>query len=141
MAKLNAHGKEIGRVVYTTYTIAYFEDGKVLKNHGDGWKLAGKLKVGLTPDQAYQDAVIRLKDWERSHPAGYAYKKALHELAAQSKRFHLHVSIQMMPDDPDGVWSHSCDGYGDHVDASVDEIVELCRLYKDAVNESKSITA
>ena len=47
----------------------------------------------------------------------------------------------MMPDDPDGVWSHSCAGYGDNVDASVDEIVELCRLYKHAVQESKSVTA
>ena len=80
MAKLNAHGKEIGRVVYTTYTKAYFEDGKVLKNHGDGWKIAGKLKTGLTPERAYDNAVSRLEDWTRSHPAGYAYKKALHEI-------------------------------------------------------------
>ena len=137
MAKLSAHGREVGRIVYTSYTKAYFQDGKVLKNYGDGWKLAGKLKSGLSPEQAYEDAKRRLSEWVRDNPCGNTFKRALHDIAPQSKRWKLYTAIQMMPDDCDGVWASACDGYGDNVDASVDEIAELCRLYLSAVAEAK----
>ena len=37
MAKLSAHGAEVGRVEYIGKVKAYFADGKVLVNHGQGW--------------------------------------------------------------------------------------------------------
>ena len=57
MAKLSAHGQEIGRIFYTTYAKAYMADRKILKNTGSGWKIGGTLKDGLTPEGAYQNAV------------------------------------------------------------------------------------
>ena len=47
----------------------------------------------------------------------------------------LHAAIELMPDDPDGVWSEACDSYGDNCHASIDEIVHLCMLYRNAVAE------
>jgi hypothetical protein len=57
MAKLSAHGKEIGRINYTTYSKAYMQDGTILKNSGFGWKVfgevqnqpAGGLREGIDP--------------------------------------------------------------------------------------------
>ena len=141
MAKLSAHGAEIGRAVYLTSTKAYMSDGAVLKNYGDGWKLSGKLKPGVTPEHAVARAVAGIAEWEQARPAGRAYKKALHAIAGQSKRYRLHLAISLMPDDCDGVWSECCDGYCDNVHASVDEIAELCALYRAAQTEGKNIAA
>jgi hypothetical protein len=46
-----------------------------------------------------------------------------------------------MPDDCDGVWSEACDGYGDNVSADVDEVAQLCALYKLALSESDAVKA
>jgi hypothetical protein len=138
MAKLSAHGDEIGRIVYTTCTKAYMSDGKVLKNYGDGWKLYSTIKTDFTPASAYASSRAALAKWEAAYPAGLAYKKALHELAGQGKRLKLHTAVQLMPDDADGVWSEACDGYGDNISADVDEVSALCELYLRACEESKS---
>jgi hypothetical protein len=140
MAKLSAHGIEVGRVSYTTYTKAYTSDKTVLKNHGDGWKLAGKVKPEFSVEYAFNQATERLKKWEREHPFGLAYKKELHNLASQSKRLRLHTVIQLMYDDCDGVWSECCDGY-DSIHADLDEINELCKLYALALSENRPLVA
>ena len=137
MAKLSAHGKEIGRVFFTTSAKAYFEDGKILKNHGFGWKLAGSIKTGLTPQSAYDSQVATQRQWIIDNPEAYAYRKALHNVAGMCNRWKLHAAIQMMPEDCDGVWSECCDGYGDNVSADVDEVAELCRLYLIALDAQK----
>ena len=54
MAKLSAHGREIGRIQYTTQMRAYMSDSAVLVNSGSGWKLKGKLRAGLTPESAFK---------------------------------------------------------------------------------------
>lgn len=51
----------------------------------------------------------------------------------------MHAAVQMMPGDPDGVWSEACDGYGDNVSADVDDVVALCRAYKVAMMEQDDI--
>jgi hypothetical protein len=55
MAKLSAHGKEIGRINYTTYSKAYMQDGTILKNSGFGWKVFGKCKIN--PQEVYEKAL------------------------------------------------------------------------------------
>lgn len=45
---------------------------------------------------------------------------------------YIALAIMAMPNDPDGVWSKEFDGYGDNVSADLDEIVELCLLYREA---------
>jgi hypothetical protein len=138
MAKLSAHGIEVGRVVYTTSTKAYMSDGKVLKNWGDGWKRFSTVKAGFTPESALASAREALARWEAANPAGLAYKRELHALAPQGKRLKLHTAVQLMPEDADGVWSEACDGYGNNISADVDEVSALCRLYLAACDETKA---
>jgi len=135
MAKLSAHGAEIGRIYFTTYAKAYMADGKILKNHGFGWKLHGKLKAGIAPADAYKRALEHHEQFMRERPALAAYRKALHAIAGLSKRWKIATAVEMMPDDPDGVWSEACDSYGDNVSADLDEVVELCTLYRAAIAE------
>ena len=141
MAKLSAHGSVIGTIEFTSTAKRYMADGVVLKNHGMGWKLAGKVKAGITPDQAYKNAAIHQSEYMATRPAFAAYRRELHAMAGLCKRWKLHTAIQLMPDDCDGVWSEACDGYGDNVSVSVDEVAALCRLYIAACDEQKAIKA
>jgi len=130
MAKVCAHGAIIGTVEYLTHAKRYMSDGVILKNVGFGWKLAGKVKPGIDPAAAYAAAAARLADKLIELPAAAAYLRALHSLAGVGKRWKLHAAVSLMPDDPDGVWSEACDGYGDNVHADLDDLVELCALYR-----------
>jgi len=129
MAKLSAHGTEIGRLVFTAYSKAYMSDGKILKNYGDGWKLSAKLKPGVNPEDYFKKCQVKLIEWAIANPEAAAYKKALHNLTSQSNRSKLAISVQLMPDDADGIWSDCCDGWSGNIHADLDEIAELCQLY------------
>jgi hypothetical protein len=136
MAKVSAHGAIIGTVYFNTSAKRYMSDGVVLRNAGHGWKLHARLKTGATPAEAYARQLAKLDDALTSHPHNAAYRKALHDAAGLSVRWKLHAAIAMMPDDPDGVWSEACDGYGDNASADIDEVVKLCQLYKLAAAEA-----
>lgn len=138
MASLSKHGGEVGRIYFTTTTKAYMADGTILKLRAGAWKLAGKLKAGLTPQHAYEKQLRIQQDYESARPALARYRKRLREVAGMGKAWKLHLAISMMPDDCDGVWSECCDGYSDNVHADIDEIADLCRDYGAAVLESKS---
>jgi hypothetical protein len=130
MAKVSAHGTILATVEYMTYAKRYMSDGVILKNQGFGWKLHGKVKPGVPPQDVANRAVEHLAQQKRDKPAVAAYSKALHNLAGLNKRWKLHAAVQLMPDDCDGVWSECCDGYGDNVHADIDDVAELCRLYQ-----------
>jgi len=136
MAKLSAHGTEIGRLNFTTYSKAYMSDGKILKNHGQGWKLYGKAKG--TPEEAWKAACATREEFARTHPAMMAYRKELHSMAGMGKAWKLHAAVELLGDDVDGIWSEACDGYGDNVHADVDEVAALVRLYRYACEESRA---
>lgn len=129
MAKVSAHGAIVGTVEYLTKAKRFMADGVVLKDDGFGWKLAGKLKPGVAPSDAFAAAHARLEERLADRPAAREYRRLLHEMAGRSKRWKLHAAVRLLPDDSDGVWSEVCDGYGDNVSASVDEVSELCRAY------------
>ena len=139
MAKLSAHGVEIGRIEFTTSVKAYMEDGKILKNGGFGWKLSAKCKDGVSPEQAFRNAQAKQIEFLSVRPCLKAYREALADLAGLSKRWKLHSAIQLLGDDYDGVWSEACDGYGDNVSASCDEVAHVCRLYAAAMLEQASL--
>jgi hypothetical protein len=136
MAKVSAHGQIIGTIEFTTTAKRYMSDGVVLKNFGTGWKIHGKVKDGFTPQEAYEKAINRQNEARKTHPANFAYRKELHDLAPITKRWKLHTAVEMMPDDPDGVWSECCDGYCDNVSADIEDVVKLCMLYRNAVKEN-----
>ncbi len=137
MSKLSAHGQEIGRINFTTYSKAYFQDGTILRNSGFGWKIFGKCKAD--PQEVYQNALAQHKDFISKRPGLAKYHKALHSLAGMGKAWKLHTAIQMLGDDVDGIWSEACDGYGDNVHASVEEVQHLVNLYAAAVRESERL--
>lgn len=139
MAKLSAHGQEVGTIYGLTGAKRYMSDGKILKNSGFGWKLWRKCKPEVSPAEAYQRATERQESFFRERPHYAAYRKALHDLAGLCKRWKLHSAIQMMPDDCDGVWSEACDGYGDNIHADLNEIAELCQLYRIAEKEAAEL--
>ena len=138
MATLSKHGREIGRINYLTTVRAYMEDGAVLKHDGTGWKQLGKVKPGVSPETAYANAKTKQENGLAEKPCYAAYRKELHSLAPQSKRWRLHTAVTMMPDDPDGVWSSVVDDYGtrNSIEADLDEICALCDLYTAAVREA-----
>ena len=141
MARISAHGSIVGTIDYLTKSKRYMSDGVILKNAGFGWKLAGKVKPEYTPAQAYEISSANLAKRMEANPAAARYRRELHEMAGLSKRWKLHAAVSMMPDDPDGVWSEVCDGYGDNVHADIDEVVELCRWYKLAHGARDTVAA
>jgi hypothetical protein len=141
MAKVSAHGSIVGTVEYITKAKRYMSDGAILKNIGFGWKIAGKVKPGYTPQTAYEHAARRLAEHLATAPSLAAYMRALHSMAGLCKRWKLHSAVSLMPNDCDGVWSEVCDGYGDNVHADVDEVAELCLLYRVAMAEKADTVA
>lgn len=139
MAKVSAHGQEIGTLYGLTNAKRYMTDGHVLKNIGFGWKLGAKVKPDVSPQTAFENARARLETRLSEKPALAAYRKELHSMACLSKRWKLHSAVSIMPDDCDGVWSEACDGYRDNISADVDEVGNLCRLYKAALSESSDM--
>jgi hypothetical protein len=140
MAKLSVHGEEIGRLHYSTFSEAYFIDGKVLRNDGSGWKLRGKMKEGFDIREHFAKNQKKQNDFLAKFPATAKYRKMLRDLGG-SKRWKLHTAIEIMPDDPDGVWSETCDGYGDNCSASIEEVCKLCELYQLAISERQEAKA
>lgn len=141
MARVSAHGTEIGTVHFLYTAKRYMSDRTVLKNVAGDWKISGKIKPHLTPQEAYEKAYDRVEQLARELPSAGAYRRELHALAGLSggKRARLHMTVELMPDDPDGVWSECCDGYGDNVHADLDDVVSLCRAYKGMLLEQKII--
>jgi hypothetical protein len=105
-------------------------DRVILVNYGQGWKLGPKLKAEFTPQEAFANQMKKQVEYLAANPEIAAYRKALHDIAGMSLRWKLDMSISMMPDDSDGVWSECCDGYGDNVHADHDEIECLCLLHR-----------
>jgi hypothetical protein len=139
MATLKSKGKiEIGRIEYTAKTLAFFDNGDILVNYGFGWKKYATVKPGINPNQAYMLRKNFQIETLETHPALKAYRARLIDIGGL-RRSKLHTAIQFMPDDPDGVWSETCDSYGDNFSASLDEVVNLCRLYKNCAAEAEMI--
>lgn len=138
MAKLKAHGAEIGTFDYATHRVRYMSDGHVLRNFGDGWKLFTKVKQGLNVRDVYESKRIAREEKLHRMPALRNYLNELFNATPLSLRNRLHTIISLMPDDCDGVWSECCDGYGNNVDATLDTITELCALYRAATAECKA---
>jgi hypothetical protein len=134
MARLSKHGEEIGRVYFTTSVRAYMSDGTILQNDGTGWKVRGKSS---DIRKAYADQVEKQNAVLSQRPCFNAYRKELRNLTGIGKAWKLHSAIQVLGDDVDGIWSECCDGYGDNVHASVDEVARLVRLYNNAVAEKR----
>ncbi len=132
MAKLSAHGVELWREERLTSRKAYMADGKILINSGSGWKLHGNWKKGVN----VADAVARQKSRYDAKPHEYhTYIAALKATGSIEDRWKLHTAIEMMPNDPDGVWS-SLEGFSGN-DFDIEDICKACRAYESLLAASK----
>ena len=146
MAKLSAHGKD--RLVYVgmKYRKAYCQDGKVLKDVGNGWKLHGTVKKenGFTYETAYRAFVDKVEAKVNASPSFRAYRDLLMKYVPSFKKRSMFCMLMdtLGPDEADGIWSEIHDGYGADLpkDLSLDDIVELCNLYG-AMEIEKGYTA
>ena len=138
MTRLKDHGKHV-KLKQCLKQYAFCEDGTIFKDTGEGFKKYGKLKEGLN----YID--IKNK-WEKKYlnklvklPSTKAFYDALDEyfFSIQDKNNMLSL-ISLMPDDADGVWSTLDDySYCSEFDLMIDDVVNLCQLYKDHQKELK----
>ena len=127
----------VGTIHHTDHDKRYMSDGQVLKNAGFGWEEYARVKNGVTPAQAFETAKAVHEKFLNDRPRLAAYRNALHDTCELSKRWKLHAAIGLMPDDPDGVWSEACDGLGENVSMTIDEVSSLCRLYRSAIAEAE----
>lgn len=111
MATLKKHGTEVARFDYLRFSLSFRSDGAILKNEGEGWKLA-KLKEGWTFDSFLQDC----KDREDKRSRAYKeYRCAvLSEFPLSVREIYLTLE-DLMSGDIDGLWS-SLEDQGIHVD-------------------------
>ena len=137
MAKLSAHGTQIGEVKLLTKTKRYFSDGKILINYGDGWKLFGKVKPGMDPGEVSKTAEEKQKEGLRIRPLYAKYFKLLHKSAGMNLRSKLHTAVSMMPEDPDGAWACLDDEWNCRGKWTFEDINALCLAYLDAIEEQK----
>ncbi len=121
MARLSAHGQELDRREYPSCRVAVMSDGNIMRNYGQGWKLWKRVKPGIDVRQYAQGLRARYD----ARPAEFHnYMKALSDACDLEHRARLHMAIDLMPTDPDGVWS-TMDDYSYGVD--LEDIVRACR--------------
>jgi len=140
MARLKSNGEVVGTIEGIHGSKRYMSNRVILKNTGHGWKKYGRLSPDIDPRTAFAEAVAKQNKMLEQRPAYAAFRNAIHRACGLSKRWRLYSAIQLMPDDADGVWSEACDGY-DAVHLDLDEVVELCRLYKAAMKENSEVDA
>ena len=136
MATLSKHGMEVGRIELLTSRLSFCEDGKILRNQGQGWKLYKKMKAGFS----IQDAFLKHKAHQdkilAERPCYAHYKKLFCQLFSFSDRYFINEAIALLGDDVDGLWSELSDR-NIHVD--VEELCELNNLWKAAAIEKSAL--
>ena len=140
MAKLSAHGREIGRIEYLAKQVAVFEDGHLLVNYGDGWKLHKKFKAGVDPAAGLERRRVEQAEFLAANPAFAEYRRLVHEAAPASKRFALTQAVELLGDDVDGLWSELQQSWGGaaDLDLSLEDCEALARAYAAAGEEARA---
>ncbi len=127
MATLEKNGEELYRFLTLTSNYSIRSNGHILQNRGTGWKRWKKIKENP------REYAERLKEKHRlldeKNPKYVEFRETFHRIIPFKLRNLVYISIQMLPDDPDGLWS-SLEDYGIHL--SVEECVKLCDLYNKA---------
>ena len=135
MATLSKHGAN-KQIEYVGYKKAYCQDGTTLINKGNGWKVKGKLKAGIDYTQAYENAVTRQGEKFRNFPLYAKFFKLIKDMAPSiNKRSYLVMGLEMLGNDPDGLWSEFDDRYDTRGEYTIDDICELCKAYEAAMCE------
>lgn len=100
-------------------------DGNILRNQGAGWKLWKRLKDGVN----VLEYVSKQRAAYDARPAEFhVYIKSLMDATDMEHRAQLHMMVDLMPTDGDGVYSEFNDNnqYSDAV-ITLDEAWACCR--------------
>lgn len=140
MARLGAHGTELGRLEFPSHSVVHMSNGHLLRDNGDGWKVWRRVKQDRDPRQVWENALRAYEEKLRTQPAYAEYRRLLFETAgSRYARTRLHMMLGLMPEDPDGIWSEIEDSYDYKLQAlkgtSVEELNTLCILYRAAQEE------
>lgn len=111
MATLSKQGREIGRINQLRASYSLRDNGRILKNEGDGWKIL-KLRDGWETHTAW--AHLCAKEAELS-PEFKAYRRAVQSEFCLANRWKYLELVKLLGDDIDGIWAH-LDDEGMHVD-------------------------
>jgi hypothetical protein len=130
MAKVSIHGPVIGTVEYVLKARRYMADGVILQDDRTGWKLAGRVKAGVSPTDAYARAKARLGEKLAAAPALAAYRERLHRVKGRARRACIHQAVVLMPADPDGVLS-IVEADFPRAGISLADIEALCDVYRE----------
>ena len=131
MATLSKQGSETHRVELLRKTYSFRDNGNVLKNEGNGWKLV-RFKEGCNAETLLRS----IKDREsRLTPEFLAYRRAVQSEFPLSIRWKfLHLS-NLLDTDVDGIWAH-LDDEGIHCD--LETLRELSLLRQAAIAAHKA---
>jgi hypothetical protein len=136
MATISKHGEEFLRIERLADKIAYFSDGKILRNQGNGWKLWRKVKPGVDLVAHAAERKAFSERWQSERPAYTAFKREFHAIVSFSERYMFLTLLQTLANDPDGVWVEANDML--RISIGVEECCDLCRLYEAYAAECKS---
>lgn len=133
MATLSKHGSEIARFDYLRFSLSFRSDGSILRNDGEGWKLA-RLKDGIEFDAFLADCHAREEKRTRAYKD---YRAAvISEFPLSIREVYLTLE-DLMDGDIDGLWS-SLEDQGIHVDLeTLRWIEELKRTWRASKNGSE----
>lgn len=138
MAKLSAHGIELARFENLRARIAYFADGHILRNSGDGWKLWRKIKPGFTSESAIESRKKLIEEHKTTRPCFSEFRKRMiEEFPSLESRTKALLALEMIGNDIDGCWSEM-EIMGIATDLKT--VAELCRLEEAARKENKEIS-
>jgi hypothetical protein len=136
----NNPGADARVIEYATYKWTVADSGKVLRNFGDGWKISGRLKSGVTPNDAY---FSRLNKYNRMG-CGELVRKLRGLLGNLAARRWFFTLAQTLGDDYDGIWAEIQDSYMHELAslrgmsvADIAESVTLLRDYTERLSEQR----
>jgi len=133
MATLSKHGSEVARFDYLRFSLSFRSDGSILRNDGEGWKLA-KLKDGVEFDAFLADC--RVREEKRTREFKDYRAAVISEFPLSIREVYLTLE-DLMDGDIDGLWS-SLEDQGIHVDLeTLQWIDELKRTWRASKNGSE----
>lgn len=106
MATIYKHGGEVGRIEKLSFTMLFCEDGKILRNHGDGWKLWRKLKAGVEGGVhgCFNRCRAEYDEKLRACPDFAHWRELVHNFPLR-KRLLVVEAVKLLSNDPDGLWN------------------------------------
>lgn len=137
MAKLSAHGREIGRIHRVDHTVAYFSDRTVLINRGFGWKIQCKVKAELDPVEVFNRKNETYNTKLAENPAFKRWRDLIVKEPLYPQRLRLVTALELLHDDLDGLYSELDDSQDTRGRWSVEDLKEISDAYTDAMREAE----